>query len=312
MTFTPFTDNRRIARLEPPSGRVAMILDTDTFNEIDDQFALVYALLSPAQLDVQAIHATPFHNDRSAGPGDGMEKSYDEILRLLDKLGRQHDGFVFRGSTQWLADPATPVPSDAATDLVERAMGRQPDDAPLYVVAIGAITNVASAILIEPAIIERIVVVWLGGHGRHWPHTREFNLKQDVTAARIVFDCGVPLVHLPCLGVTSHLHTTVPEINAHVAGRGAIGDYLAHIFREYRADHFAWSKVLWDLAPVAWLIDDATVDTELTTSPLITDDVAWRFDAKRHTIRGATFVHRDPIYRDLFAKLGQGRAWSLK
>jgi inosine-uridine nucleoside N-ribohydrolase len=65
------------------------------------------------------------------------------------------------------------------------------------VVAIGAITNVASALLLAPDIAERIVVVWLGGHPHGWHHTREFNLQQDVTAARHVFDCGVPLIQCP-------------------------------------------------------------------------------------------------------------------
>ena len=48
-------------------------------------------------------------------------------------------------------------------DLVARGLG-SPDDEPLYVVAIGAITNVASALLTEPALAGKIVVVWLGGH----------------------------------------------------------------------------------------------------------------------------------------------------
>ena len=63
-----------------------MVLDTDTCNEIDDQFALVYALLCPEKLNVEAVYAAPFTNDRSTGPGDGMEKSYEEILRLLERL----------------------------------------------------------------------------------------------------------------------------------------------------------------------------------------------------------------------------------
>ncbi len=51
-------------------------------------------------------------------------------------------------------------------------MARSRDDSLLYVATIGAITNVASAILMEPEIITRIVVVWLGGHALHWSDTR--------------------------------------------------------------------------------------------------------------------------------------------
>ncbi len=51
-----------------------MVLDTDTFNEIDDQFAVIYALHSKERLQVEAFYAAPFHNELSSGPKDGMEK----------------------------------------------------------------------------------------------------------------------------------------------------------------------------------------------------------------------------------------------
>ena len=166
----------------------------------------------------------------------------------------------------------------------------------------------ASAILIDPQIIERIVVVWLGGHALHWPDTMEFNLKQDLHASRLIFDCGVPLVHIPCKGVITHLTTTVPELERYVQGRGAIGDYLVEIFKGYHADHYAWSKQVWDIAPIAYLIHDAWVPTELVHSPIVTDQMTWSVDHSRHLIRSAHFVYRDPIFRDLFAKL---ETWSL-
>lgn len=301
MKFPTISNSTRLERLQPPEGKVRMVLDTDTYNEIDDQFAVVYALLSPEQLDVEALYAAPFFNSRSTGPADGMEKSYQEILRLLDKLNIPSDGFVFRGSSDYLHDWDNPHRSEAAIDLVKKAMAS--DETPLYVVAIGAITNVASAILLEPEIIERIVVVWLGGNPLHWPYAREFNLGQDLQASKLIFDCGVPLVHIPCYGVASHLLTTVAEMERHVQGQGAIGDYLVEIFKSYHADHFAWSKVIWDISAIGYLINSEWVPTEIVHSPILTDQVTWSFDNSRHFIRSATFVKRDPIFRDLFTKL---------
>jgi purine nucleosidase len=155
MNFPEIPDAVRLERLQPATGRIRMVLDTDTYNEIDDQFAVVHALLTPERLKVEAFYAAPFFNNRSSSPADGMEKSYEEILRLLDRLNVSADGYVFRGSTGYLQDYATPYRSAAALDLIERAMSGQDDL--LYVVAIGAITNVASAILIEPAIIKHLV-----------------------------------------------------------------------------------------------------------------------------------------------------------
>jgi hypothetical protein len=292
----------RLARLQPPTGKVRVALDTDTYNEVDDQFALVYALLSPDKIALEAVYAAPYYNDRSSGPADGMERSYDEILRLLEMMKVSPAGWVFKGSTDYLSSDLKPQESEAARDLVQRALASPPDD-PLYVVAIGAITNVASAILMEPKIIERIVIVWLGGHALYWPHTREFNLAQDVPAARLVFDCGVPLVQIPCMGVTTHLHTTIPELEAHVSGRGAIGDYLVEIVKGYHEDHLGWSKVIWDIATIAYLIDSSWTPTDLVHSPILTDQVTWSVDHSRHLIRSANYIHRDPIFRDLFTKL---------
>ncbi len=251
MDFPIISNSKRLERLQPPGDKVRMVIDTDTYNEIDDQFAVVHALLSPEKLSVEGIYAAPFFNHRSASPGNGMDMSYDEILRLLDRLNIPSENLAYRGSNGFLADYDHPYASDAVNDLIERAMK---SDEPLYVVAIGALTNIASAILIEPKIIEKIILVWLGGHALHWPHTIEFNLIGDVLASRLVLDCGVPLVQIPCAGVTTHLRTTVSEIERYVQGQGAIGDYLAEIFMDYNNDHFAWSKEIWDVVAVAYLI----------------------------------------------------------
>jgi inosine-uridine nucleoside N-ribohydrolase len=294
-----------------------MILDTDTYNEIDDQFAIVHALLSPEQLSVEALYAAPFFNQRASSPGDGMEKSYDEILRLLERLEMSADNFAFRGSNGFLSDYRHPHDSEAVQDLIDRAMN---SSEPLYVVAIGALTNIASAILIEPKIIEKIIVVWLGGNALHWPNTIEFNLSGDVLAARLVLDCGVPLVLIPCQGVTTHLRSTVSEIEQYVEGKGAIGDFLAETFKGYSDDHFAWSKEIWDVVAIAYLLNADWLPSHIVSSPIISQQTAgdvvnhkptdwlkhqltWSFDHSRHQIRCAYYVQRDPIFRDLFTKL---------
>jgi inosine-uridine nucleoside N-ribohydrolase len=70
---------------------------------------------------------------------------------------------------------------------------------------------------------------WLGGQP-HWSHTaREFNLQQDVHASRLIFDCGVPLVQIPCRGVASHQLTTQAELDSHARGHGAIGELFRRV-----------------------------------------------------------------------------------
>jgi purine nucleosidase len=281
------------------SGTVRAVLDTDTYNEIDDQFAVVYALLSPERIRLEAIYAAPFHNGRSTGPGDGMRKSYAEIGRLLDRMPAPSPP-VHLGSTSWL--PAEP--SAASQDLIARAYL---SDEPLYVVAIGAPTNVAAALKAEPGIAERIVVVWLGGNPRYWHRAVEFNVEQDLAASHVLLDSRVPLVHVPCRNVTEHLRTTQAEIERHVRGAGDIGGYLADIYAGYYPEHFGRSKVLWDLGAVAWLVNPAWVPTAQVHSPLLTAEGTWSHDPRRHLIREALWVDRDAVFRDLFTKLRQHR-----
>jgi inosine-uridine nucleoside N-ribohydrolase len=290
-----------LAALALPSGQpVSAVLDTDTYNEIDDQFALVYAMLSPA-VNLQAIYAAPFHNKRSSGPGDGMEKSFEEIARLLERLKSPTEGVALRGSQRFMAGPDEPVDSPAARDLVARA--NQATDKPLYVLTIGAPTNVASAILMDPQIVRRIVVVWLGGHPHYWHKTDEFNCRQDVHASRVLLNSGVPLVQIPCMGVAQLLQTTLAEMNACVRGRGAIGDYLYEIFAQFVPDQLGRSKVIWDLSAIAYVVNPQWVPSACVASPILNDESTWSFDAARHPIRVVRSVVRDGIFGDLFALL---------
>lgn len=300
-------DAERLARLRHPGRKVRMVLDTDTFNEIDDQFALVYALLSPEAMTVEAVYAAPFKNSRSDSPGHGMDLSHDEILRLLDRMNRAPDGFVFKGVTEYVGEDKQPRDADAVDDLVARARASDPGD-PLYVVAIAAISNIASAILQAPDIIDRIVVVWLGGHAFHWPHTREFNLRQDIGGAQVLFDSGVPLIMVPCEGVTTHLTSTPAEIERYVEPHGAIGAFLAERFKAYSDDHLGWSKEIWDMAAVAWLIDPDWCPTVVRSAPILTAQATWSFDDARHPIGYVRHLHRDRIFRDFFVKLADNAA----
>lgn len=193
------TKEQFLKNLLPPEGNVDVVLDTDTYNEVDDQFAIAYMLNSP-ELNPVAIYAAPFFNDKSTGPEDGMEKSYDEIFHILKLAGRTDmNDKVYKGAREYLKDEKTPAVSPAAEHLCKIAMNYSPEK-PLYVVGIAAITNIASALLMKPEIKENIVVVWLGGHAWHFNDVYEFNMKQDIAAARVVMGSGVPFVQLPCEG----------------------------------------------------------------------------------------------------------------
>ena len=295
--------NTILETLVSKKGIVKVILDTDTYNEIDDQFALVQMLFSKKRIDVLSINAAPFSmNNRSDDPQKGMELSYDEIFRLLEKINFKKNNFVFKGSTKYVGFEKKPINSPAADNIIETALKCSAND-PLYVIAIGAITNVASAILKEPEIINKIVVVWLGGNALYWPENNEFNLKQDIGGAQVLFDSGVSLVLVPCKGVTSHLISTVPEIEKYIEPHGEIGKFWAMRFKEYNNNHKGWSKEIWDMAAISWVLNEEWAPTNVTSSPILLDNKRWAFDENRHPIKIVYEIKRDLILQDFIQKL---------
>ena len=291
-----------------PNGPVDVILDTDAYNEIDDQFAIAYLLKAPEKLNIKAFCAAPFFNPKSSSPADGMEKSYQEILKILQLAGRDDlNSITYRGSENYLPDEDTPVESDAAKKIVEIAQQHTSEN-PLYVVAIGAITNVASALLMAPEIKDKMVVVWLGGHALHWPDKGEFNLKQDVAAARIIFGCGIPLVQLPCMGVVSSVTTTGPELIHWLRGKGPLCDYLCDntiAEAESYATGKPWSRPIWDITAIGWLLNDHQhlMRDRSERSPIPQYDHHFSFDSRRHFYTYVWHINRDAIFEDLFTRL---------
>ena len=311
-----------------PGEPLSIVIDTDAANEIDDQFALAWALLSPAQLKVEAIYAAPFSfaHRRAAlpqtpadaapfnPPAVGMERSYQEIIKVFDKLGLPSAGRVFRGSADYLPSAAQAVHSEAVDHLIATARACE-DDAPLVVVALGCVSNIASALLLAPDIVDKLVVVWTSGFPSHAPHANNsFNLEQDLPASQLLLDSGVPHVYLPGYHVGAQLRLSLPEVERYVQGSGAMGDYLHHLFThnplwpilglDGSAPH---SWVIWDIINIAWLLNPAWVPSELVRTPRLGADLRWQADATRHLMREAYGVQRDAIFNDLFAKLASSR-----
>lgn len=302
------TTETLLSMLMRPKKPVDVVLDTDAYNEIDDQYAIGYLLSLGNKVNIKAIYAAPFFNHKVATAQEGMEKSYQEVCKVLDLAG--HTGLaqhVLMGSDSFLKDERKPVSSPAAIDLAQRAMAYSSKN-PLYVIGIGAITNIASALLINPGIIDRIVVLWLGGHGWHWPNTREFNMLQDVGAARVVFGSGAPLVQFPCNGVADVFRVSKPELMAWLKGRNKLCDYLAtNTIREAEAyaGDAAWSRVIWDVLPIAWLADTegAMVLDRLAYTPIPQYDDHYSFKQDGQIMRYVYQVKRDQLLNHMIASL---------
>lgn len=278
-----------------------IILDTDTYNEIDDQFALSYAIKADGVI-LTSVNAAPFYNNNSSSPEDGMEKSYDEIQRLFE-LTECRDVPSYKGARRYLTDEKKPEVCDAAQNIIARAMAAEGE--PLYVLTIGCGTNVASALLMAPEIIDKICVVWLAGNSLFNGTTTEFNMIQDIAAARVIFDSGVPLVQIPCSGVCTHLAISLPELDHFLKGKNKLCDYLYEITRRnyFPNENAVHSKVIWDASTVAMMLVPQAFQTRIIPKPVITYDKVYREEPGRAPFIYTYMLDRDWIFGNMFSFL---------
>lgn len=296
-----------IKRLRRPKGQIDVVLDTDTYNEVDDQYALAYLIGSSDQLNLKAIYAAPFDNHHSDGPEDGMERSYREIFRVLELLGRKEEyrASVFKGAVGFINDEYTPRMSEAAEHLISLSKNYTAEK-PLYVVGIAACTNIASALMMDTTLKDRIFVVWLGGLGFDWHDNHSFNAKQDVAAARVLLGSGAPVVLLPGRGVVDHFSTTGPELDYWLKGKNKFCDYIIRRTRqeaELVGGDRCWSRPISDVTAVAWLLNSEFMLDRLEPSPVMEYDHLYAVDKRRHFIRYVYSINRDLLMYDLFMKL---------
>jgi inosine-uridine nucleoside N-ribohydrolase len=231
-----------------------------------------------------------------------MRRAHAELSRILALAGGSTDARVHFGAGQYLPSVDQPAESEGAHFLIEAA--HEDRDSPLYVVAIGCATNVASALLLDPSLVERIVVVWTAAYPSFWPGANtSYNLAQDVPAARVLLESGVPLVFLPGYYVGEELRVSRAEIAAHVAGRGVLGQYLHSLYEGHpRGGHtLGQSKVLWDLINIAWLLEPAWFSVHSVPTPSLGDDLRWiSHGSDRHAMLEAVDVDRDEIFADFY------------
>lgn len=141
------------------SEKINVILDTDTYNECDDQFALAYMIKSQDVFNIEAITIAPFsHKDKNVFLEESQNLSYNEVLKICKWLNFDTSNKVFKGATDYLQNSVSE--NQAVNKIIEIALKNKKT----YIMTIGAITNIALAIKKELKIIDKIEVIWLGGH----------------------------------------------------------------------------------------------------------------------------------------------------
>jgi inosine-uridine nucleoside N-ribohydrolase len=154
-----------------------------------------------------------------------------------------------------------------------------------------------------PEIVNKASIVWLGGHSYQFPDPREMNLNQDIPAAQVVFNSGIPLVQIPAGGVTDHLTTTIPELEYYLNGKNEIGTYLTKIVTAVKGGKYAASKVIWDIAGTAYFTVPTGMTRVIQHTPILTDEGYFVPNDKGEYMVYVKGIKRDPIFADVFTKI---------
>lgn len=287
----------------PPIPELAkksrVILNTDAKNEADDQYAIVHAILT-SSFDLHGIISAHFGNRKSA---TSQRDSHEEILRLLDLMGIKGQISVPAGAPRALPDEVTPVPSEGSALIIAEAL--KDDPRPLHVAFLGPLTDMASALLEEPAIAERnVVVVWIGG--ADWPvGGPEFNLSNDIKAANVVFRSKVQLWQIPST-VYKRMAVSYAELATRVYDQGAIGKYLVEQLIEWNTQNVGGPiehRSLGDSPAVGVIMYPDCGVWEWRPAPEFNAEMNYVHAGVNRPIRVYESVDQRFIHEDFFAKL---------
>lgn len=245
-------------------GRLPVIVDADTGNEVDDLYAIVRVLLEPSW-EVLAINATHWQTSHWAEP-QSMENSHRLNQVLLGHMGLSIP--TRRGGTARMYDWGDQAQhSAAAYGIIEQAKA-MPAGEKLTIIALGALTNVASAIYIDPSIESHIRLYWLGtGYDfeRGILTTTDFNSVMDIQALHVLFNSDVEMHVMPHT-VAAAMTFTYAETEATLRGRHPLGDYLVDRWYEH-LDGLRKERWIWDLALIAAMIHPEWAESvTITTS----------------------------------------------
>lgn len=280
--------------------KINVILDTDTYNECDDQFALAYLLKNQDKFNIEAITVAPYsHSDRKETIEETTEKSYNEILKICNWLNFETKNKVFKGSTNYVCN-GYKGNNEAVDKIIEIATKNKKT----YILAIGAITNVAVAIKKAPEIIKNIEIIWLGGNSFLTKDNNvEFNFRQDVQAVREIFESKVKLTVIPCKNVASNLATSIYELEHFLKGKNELCDYLCQRFYNDTYHENTERRVIWDISVIAYMINRTCFKTEQISCPIIKEEASYELTENRHNITFVNYLSANKIYSDLFEKL---------
>lgn len=233
-----------------------LILDCDTKNERDDQFAIAYAMAHP-QVVLEGVISV--QNNPQGKSGNTVDRYHREARKLM-RLAHS-DVPTFKGSRKPLAPSERTERSKGVDFIVSKAreLGER-----LTLVGTGPATDIAAALLQAPDVMKQVTIVWIGGMLDDALLRRKKSVECNFCGDKVAFEVMTRekkgLVFLPGPGLTDRMIVQCRAL-AHALRHAGnpLADYLASLMQT--SPHAWW--VLWDVAAVAVAIDFGIVEERM-------------------------------------------------
>lgn len=273
--------------------KISIILDADTGNEVDDYYALARAFIEPTW-EVICLNATQWQSSQWAVP-NSMENSHRLNQVFINEMGMEID--TRRGGVNRMFDWGDMAQhSAAAYEIIKQAKSISSKDK-LTIIALGALTNVASAIYIEPAIASKIKLYWLGttyDFEKDVLKRQDFNCMMDQQALEVVLMSEAEL-HIMPVNVAANMEFSYDETEEKLPKKNKISKLLLDRWFDH-LDGGRKKRVIWDLALIqAIIFPEWSSKVTITTS---------RDNGKR-TIHYYSAIRRDEMIAEFFKSMNE-------
>jgi inosine-uridine nucleoside N-ribohydrolase len=285
-------------------GKTSVILSTDVGNEIDDQWAIAYLLVNPDfnVLGIISAHAPSL-------PKPSAHATF-EVLKdeVENRLGMTIHPPLFEGANLPLANQHTPRPNSGTAFIIRESKKFNKTNR-LTVLLIGAATDVASAILEDPTIVNRVKIVAMGFINWSASGGKEFNVENDVKAWQVLLNSGVPLTIGSADVCRANLALNFEQAKKLISGHGPVGAWLWSEYKDWyyrnvkplRVNDFSRPWIIWDIITLAY---EEGMTTQKSVPRLrLGDDLSLQEANNAKTITWIMAVDSKRLWSDFLDKL---------
>ena len=252
--------------------KTSVVIDTDSANEVDDLFAILGAL-TEVKFDVVGITASQFHTSPYASKNTALESKIinDSILSLLDY--KSIPSLI--GSNHPITDLDLLINSEASDFIIKKAKLFSKKN-PLTIIVLGSCTNIATAILKDPTIINNIKVYYLGFWHDHITNSydfNEFNTKNDPIAVNVLLNNNDLDLTIMSATTSKDLIFNKSMVFSKLNNYDKLGLYLINRWDSYKR---WWTKIdqennkwiMWDVALVEAIANNDIAFKSLFDTPM--------------------------------------------